>query len=57
MDRWKRCKVGLARQHFWFAQLVVESNSIVGEGVSTCHHTFQSKNYKINCLGNSDFHN
>jgi len=49
--------VGLARQHFWFAQLVVESNSIVGEGVSTCHHTFQSKNYKINCLGNSDFHN
>jgi len=56
MDCWKKCRVGLACQCFWFAQCVVEFDSKVGEGVFTCHHTFQSKNYKINSVVSFDFH-
>ncbi len=56
MDCWKKCRVGLARQCFWFVQCVVEFDSNAGEGVFTCHHTFQSKNYKIDCVGSFDFH-
>jgi cbb3-type cytochrome oxidase cytochrome c subunit len=57
MDHWKRCRVGLAHWHFWFAQHVVESDSVVNEGVSPCHHMFQTENYKISCVGSFDFHN
>lgn len=57
MDCWKKCRVGLACQRFWFIQRVVESNLVVGEGIYTCHHMFQSKNYKNSCVGSSDFHN
>jgi hypothetical protein len=57
MDFRKRCKVSSTCWHFLFAQCAIEFDLAIGERIPTCHRTFQSKNYQINCVGNSNFHN
>lgn len=42
---------------FQFVGCGVEFDLAIDEGISTSHHLIQSKNYEIDCAGNSSFHN
>jgi hypothetical protein len=57
VDHQKRYRVGLGCQHFWFVGHAIEFNSATSEGVSTSHHMFQSRNYRINYARSFAFHN
>ncbi len=49
--------MGLASRSFRFVGHGVEFDSAIDEGISTCHHLVQSKNYEIDCARSFGFHN